>query len=80
MTVVPFPRPRPVAEFPPQVMNAFGFPPVEPVEDRPIVDLDGCQVWLRGRLFRTFMSETNAARVASALMTLEALDCLPGAS
>jgi hypothetical protein len=73
-------RSQPVAELSHPMCAAFGFPPVEPVEDRPVVDLDGNRVFLRGRLFKTFCSETNAARVASALMTLEALDCLPGAS
>jgi hypothetical protein len=81
-TVLAFPRPRPVAEFPPQVMNAFGFPPVEPVEERPRIDvsggLEGCTVWLMGRPYKTGLTLTAASRIASALMTLDAYECLPG--
>lgn len=40
------------------------------------VELDGNRVLIRGQAYRTFTSVSNAARVASALMTLEALDLL----
>ncbi len=49
--------------------------------DRPRVDItpgfDGYRVWLLGTLYAEFKTSTNAARCASALMTLDALDCLP---
>ncbi len=40
------------------------------------VELDGTRVLVRGRIYRTFMGQTAAARVASALMTLEAYGLL----
>ena len=50
-------------------------------EERPRVDvsacLDGYRVWLLNRPYRDFKTLSNAARCASALMTLDALDCLP---
>lgn len=53
-----------------------------PVEDRPRVDvsggIDGATVWLFGCPYRTGLTISNAARIASALMTLDALDALPG--
>lgn len=49
--------------------------------DRPRVDItpgvDGYRVWLLGTLYAEFKTSSNAARCASALMTLDALDCLP---
>ena len=42
----------------------------------PTVELDGTRVLVRGRLFRTFCTLSNAARVASALLTLEAFGLL----
>lgn len=62
--------------------NAHGFAPVEQVEERPRIDitggLEGCTVWLLGRPYKTGLTLSNASRIASALMTLDALDCLPG--
>ena len=50
-------------------------------QDRPRVDItpgvDGYRVWLLGTLYAEFKTSTNATRCASALMTLDALDCLP---
>lgn len=40
------------------------------------VEMDHGRVLIRGRRYATFVSETNAARCASALMTLEALGLL----
>lgn len=61
--------------------GTYGFAEPEPM-DRPRVDitggLDGCTVWLLGKPYVTGLTLSNAARVASALMTLDALDCLPG--
>jgi hypothetical protein len=52
--------------------------------DRPRVDitpgLDGYRVWLLGTLYAEFRTLSNASRCASALMTLDALDCLPDVS
>jgi hypothetical protein len=39
--------------------------------------LDGYRVYLLGRLYREFSTLSNASRCASALMTLDSLDCLP---
>lgn len=54
-----------------------------PLDKRPTVDvsacLDGTRVWVHGRRFADFPTITAAARVASALMTLEnygLLDCI----
>jgi hypothetical protein len=44
------------------------------------VDVTGClagyRVWVRGRRFADFTTLTNASRIASALMTFEALGLL----
>jgi hypothetical protein len=48
-----------------------------PQDDEPsVVEIDGGRVLIRGRLFHTFMSVSNAARVASALTTLDAFGLL----
>jgi hypothetical protein len=51
-----------------------------PLHPRPIVDITGCasgvRVWVRGVPFEDFATLSNAARCASALMTLEALGLL----
>lgn len=70
-------HPSPSLSFPQGPMsNAHGFPDVE----RPRVDVTGClegyRVWLYGVPYRDFTSITNASRVASALMTLDALECI----
>lgn len=56
--------------------------PVEPVQERPRVDVtggvDGCTVWLLGHRHRTGLTISNASRIAAALMILDALDALPG--
>jgi hypothetical protein len=57
-----------------------GFP--EPSEDQARVEitpgLDGYRVWLLGKVYAEFRTLSNAARCASALMSLNALECLPG--
>ena len=40
------------------------------------IDQDGGRVTVNGRLWKAFVSESNAARVAEALSTLASLDAL----
>lgn len=51
-------------------------------EPMPRVNITGCltgsRVWLFGKPYRDFVTLSNAARCASALMTLDALGALPG--
>lgn len=49
-----------------------------PVESPPVlpVELDGNRVLIRGQRYHTTVGETAAARIASALMTLEAYGLL----
>jgi hypothetical protein len=42
----------------------------------PFVDQDGGRVTVNGRLWKAFVSESNAARVAEALSVLASLDAL----
>jgi hypothetical protein len=61
--------------------NAYGFPPLEPVDEPARVQitacLDGYRVWLFGKRHKDFVTLSNASRCASALMTLDSLDALP---
>jgi len=63
--------------------NAYGFEPLEHVPERARVDVTGCmdgwRVWLLERPYRDFARLIDASRCAAALMTLDALDALPGA-
>jgi hypothetical protein len=52
-------------------VGLHGFPPVE----APLIDQDGHRVLIRGRLYRTLMTLSNATRVAEALQTLAELGC-----
>lgn len=49
-------------------------------EEHPVVDVTGClagyRVWLRGQRFWDFATLSDAARIASALTTFEALGLL----
>lgn len=67
--ITPFPRRLRAVESHPQA-NAYGFAPVAPV-----IDQDGNRVLIGGRLYRTLMSASNAARVAAALNVLAELGC-----
>jgi hypothetical protein len=75
MTIIPFTPPLRVLE-----QSSAGRHEFPQQDDQPSsVEIDGNRVLIRGRLFHTFMSVSNAARVASALTTLEAfglLDCV----
>jgi hypothetical protein len=54
---------------------------IEPVEVPPRVSMTEVRgvfrVWLFGKIYRDFATLSNAARCASALMTLDSLDALP---
>jgi hypothetical protein len=75
MAIIPFTPPLRVLE-----QSSAGRHEFPQQDDQPSsVEIDGNRVLIRGRLFHTFMSVSNAARVASALTTLEAfglLDCV----
>lgn len=78
-----FPARLRVVGHPQAPAGTYGYPEPAPIpEPMPRVNVTGCadgyRVWLFGKPYRDFSSLTNASRVASALMTLDALDCLPG--
>jgi hypothetical protein len=63
-------------------MTAFPLLSIEPVEAPPRVSMTEVRgglfrVWLFGKVYRDFATLSNAARCASALMTLDSLDALP---
>ncbi len=55
--------------------------PSREVEERPRVDIsggvDGCRVFLLGKVYAEFATISNASRCASALRELDALGCAP---
>jgi hypothetical protein len=58
------------------VFSQPGAMPLRQDDEPSVVEIDGGRVLIRGRLFHTFMSVSNAARVASALTTLDAFGLL----
>lgn len=58
-------------------MSVIPFP-VQPrrVRGPAVIDQDGGRVFVNGRLWKAFVSESNAARVAAALSDLASLDAL----
>jgi hypothetical protein len=61
--------PQPVAVISHPMMGAFGFPPVSDLPPSRI-DQDGGRVMIDGRRLKTFMSESNAARLTAALQVI----------
>lgn len=64
-SILPFPTPLRVLEQAPAGRHGPAF-----------IDQDGGRVTVNGRLWKAFVSESNAARVAEALSILASLDAL----